>query len=152
MSAAPRWGLSPLNWRSHAIDERRDHPIGVLIADCGHRLMTVHLHDRPHRTPCDACATQQLARAMTDDSQQIGPAWAQNIPVSRPARWALSSLDYAARLVTPHGDQPHDVLTARCGHPLATAATVSTCHRADVDDPSPPGAAPAPLDPRPAAG
>ena len=49
MSPAVKWGLSPLDWRSHAIDEGGDHPIGVLIAECGHRLMIVtSLHDRKH--------------------------------------------------------------------------------------------------------
>ena len=60
-----RWGLSPLDWCSHAIDERGDHPIGVLKAECGHLLMMVTtLHDRPNGAPCEVCAAQQFARAV----------------------------------------------------------------------------------------
>ena len=45
---AIRWGLSVLDWHSHAIDEWGDHPIGVFKAECGHLLMVVTtLHDRP---------------------------------------------------------------------------------------------------------
>ncbi|MCA1703840.1 MAG: hypothetical protein LC808_11480 [Actinobacteria bacterium] len=32
---AIRWGLSVLDWHSHAIDERRYHPVGVYKAECG---------------------------------------------------------------------------------------------------------------------
>ena len=71
MSPAVKWGLSPLDWRSHAIDEGGDHPIGVLIAECGHRLMIVtSMHDQPNGRPCEACAGQQFARALKDDPDQ----------------------------------------------------------------------------------
>ncbi len=60
-----KWGLSVLDWRSHAIDECRDHPLGVLKAECGHRLMMVTtLYDRPYGAPCEACAALQLARVV----------------------------------------------------------------------------------------
>jgi len=63
--------LSPLDWHSHAIDEGGYHPIGVLIAECGHRLMIVtSLHDQPNGRPCEACAGQQFAHALKDDSDQ----------------------------------------------------------------------------------
>jgi hypothetical protein len=53
-----KWGLSVLDWRSHAIDERAEHPIGVLKAECGHLLMTVTtLHEKPYGAPCEACAS-----------------------------------------------------------------------------------------------
>ncbi|MGQ0717890.1 MAG: hypothetical protein ACT4NP_11370 [Pseudonocardiales bacterium] len=56
-----KWGLSSLDWRSHAIDERRDHPIGVLKAECGRRLMmVVTLHEAPNGPPCPHCAAKQL--------------------------------------------------------------------------------------------
>jgi hypothetical protein len=45
-------------------------------------------------------------------------------PVSRPARWAFSPLDYAAHLLLPDGDHPYGVLKARCGHLLPTVASV----------------------------
>jgi hypothetical protein len=37
---SPRWGLSSLDWYAHAIDEDADHPYGVYVARCGHRLLT----------------------------------------------------------------------------------------------------------------
>ena len=30
-----RWELSVLDWRSHAINEVGEHPLGVLKAECG---------------------------------------------------------------------------------------------------------------------
>jgi hypothetical protein len=58
---AIRWGLSVLDWHSHAIDERLDHPIGVYKAQCGHLLMmVVQLHEQPSGKPCETCATLQL--------------------------------------------------------------------------------------------
>jgi hypothetical protein len=38
VSAAMKWGLSVLDWRSHAINEHTEHPIGVFKAECGHLL------------------------------------------------------------------------------------------------------------------
>lgn len=61
--SAPRikWGLSVLDWRSHAIDEYADHSIGVYKAECGHLLMrVVELHEEPNGRPCEACVTKQL--------------------------------------------------------------------------------------------
>lgn len=60
-----KWGLSVLDWRSHAIDDHRpDHPVGVFKAECGHLLMmVVQLHDEPYGRACDVCAGRQLDRA-----------------------------------------------------------------------------------------
>lgn len=57
-----RWGLSVLDWRSHAIDEhRRCHPVGVYEAECGHLLMKVTvLRDELPGAPCPECAALQL--------------------------------------------------------------------------------------------
>jgi hypothetical protein len=61
-----KWGLSVLDWHSHAIDERGDHPIGVLEGECGHLLMMVTtLHEEPYGRACEACAGQQFARAVS---------------------------------------------------------------------------------------
>ncbi len=50
-----KWGLSVLDWRSHAVDERAEHPIGVLKAECGHLLMmATALHEKPDGAPCEA--------------------------------------------------------------------------------------------------
>jgi hypothetical protein len=67
--SAIKWGLSTLDWRSHAIDERAYHPVGVYVAECGHLLMmVVTLHDKPNGRPCAACGGKQLeaARAALD--------------------------------------------------------------------------------------
>lgn len=62
--SAIKWGLSVLDWQSHAIDERGDHPLGVFKAECGHLLMmVVTLEDQPNGRPCAACASKQLALA-----------------------------------------------------------------------------------------
>lgn len=50
-----------LDRHHHAVDERADHPIGVLRAQCGHTLMTTRLHDIPQGPACPACAASQLA-------------------------------------------------------------------------------------------
>lgn len=66
-----KWGLSVLDFGWHAIDERRDHPIGVLKAECGHSLMMVTvLHEEPGGSLCEACAAHQLngAKAAEDNS------------------------------------------------------------------------------------
>ncbi|MGH3815073.1 MAG: hypothetical protein ACRDUV_21950 [Pseudonocardiaceae bacterium] len=61
-----KWGLSVLDWRDHAINERRMHPIGVYKAECGHLLMMVTtLHETPYGKACEACAGQQFARAVS---------------------------------------------------------------------------------------
>ncbi|MGH3719849.1 MAG: hypothetical protein ACRDRI_13630 [Pseudonocardiaceae bacterium] len=48
MSRPARWGVSSLDWRSHAVDEDVDHPYGVYIARCGQGLfMGATLYDEP---------------------------------------------------------------------------------------------------------
>lgn len=62
-----RWGLSVLDWHTHAIDEQADHPTGVFKAECGHLLMmVVTLRDQPGGSPCEVCAEQQFDRAAQD--------------------------------------------------------------------------------------
>ncbi|MGH3720105.1 MAG: hypothetical protein ACRDRI_14935 [Pseudonocardiaceae bacterium] len=54
--AAPRWGVSPLDWQSHAIDEDADHPYGVYVARCGQGLfMGTSLYDEPPGWICLTC-------------------------------------------------------------------------------------------------
>ena len=62
-----RWGLSVLDWRSHASNEPAEHPIGVLRAECGHLLiMVTTLPEKPYRDPCEACAALRFDRAMAE--------------------------------------------------------------------------------------
>ena len=57
-------------------------------------------------------------------------------PVSRPAQWAFSPLDYAAHLLLCDGDHPVGVLKARCGFcyrlllPCLIARRVGRAHSA----------------------
>jgi hypothetical protein len=46
-----RWGLSVLDWRDHAIDDSRDHPIGVYRArDLDYQLLIHRAGSRDPRT------------------------------------------------------------------------------------------------------
>ncbi len=59
---AMKWGLSPLDWRRHAVDEWADHPIGVYKAQCGHLLLMVtELNTEPAGSRCAACIGVLLA-------------------------------------------------------------------------------------------
>ena len=49
--SAVGWALSPLDFRAHAVTEHDNHPIGVLIAHCGHLLpMVVEIDATPPGT------------------------------------------------------------------------------------------------------
>jgi hypothetical protein len=53
---APRWGVSSLDWRSHAIDEDAEHPRGVYVARCGQRLVRgTSLYDEAPGWMCLSC-------------------------------------------------------------------------------------------------
>lgn len=57
MNRPARWALSRLDWHAHAVDEVADHPYGVWIARCGHRLLMVTgLHEDPPSRICPTCA------------------------------------------------------------------------------------------------
>jgi hypothetical protein len=74
MSAAMKWGLSVLDWRSHAINEHAAHPLGVLKAECGHLLMMVTtLYEKPSGVPCQACAALRFDRAIAEVPGRIHP-------------------------------------------------------------------------------
>lgn len=52
----PHWALSPLDGHAHAIDPWADHPFGLWIARCGHRLLSgTSLHDTPPGSRCPVC-------------------------------------------------------------------------------------------------
>lgn len=53
---APHWGVSSLDWRSHAVDVDADHPDGVYVARCGQRLsMGTTLYDEAPGWMCVSC-------------------------------------------------------------------------------------------------
>jgi hypothetical protein len=57
LTIPPRWALCPLDWLAHAIDAWADHPLGVWIARCGHRLSgRTPLYDLPQGQQCSSCA------------------------------------------------------------------------------------------------
>lgn len=58
----PRWALSMLDYRAHVVDEFDDHPIGVLIALCGHRMLDGALQDDPPGGMCTDCGAEVVQR------------------------------------------------------------------------------------------
>ena len=71
--AAVGWALSPLDFQAHAVTEHGNHPIGVLIAHCGHLLpMVVQIEATPPGRPCPACT--RVVDPTTTTSQEQHPA------------------------------------------------------------------------------
>ncbi|MGH3795439.1 MAG: hypothetical protein ACRDSP_11160 [Pseudonocardiaceae bacterium] len=108
---APRWALSPLDYRAHAVDEYADHPWGVFIALCGHRLLAGDLSDVPPGGLCVACGVTVVAH-------RRGAA---------AARWASSRQDWRSHAMDPG---QVDLARARawvealCGQCLPSASLV----------------------------
>jgi hypothetical protein len=56
VGVAPRWGVSSLDWRSHAVEEDTKHPDGGYVARRGqHLVMSASLYDEPPGWMCVAC-------------------------------------------------------------------------------------------------
>ena len=56
VGVAPRWGVSSLDWHSHAVEEDTKHPDGGYVARCGqHLVMGASLYDEPPGWMCLAC-------------------------------------------------------------------------------------------------
>jgi hypothetical protein len=54
--AVPRWGVSSVDWRAHAVDEDAEHPHGVYVARCGHQLRgAATLYDEAPGWMCLSC-------------------------------------------------------------------------------------------------
>ena len=65
-----RWGLSPLDWRWHAVDPMIDH-FEVFTAACGHLLsMGTTLQESFGGRWCEGCGIQQLAAV---SAPEFGP-------------------------------------------------------------------------------
>ncbi|MGH3672734.1 MAG: hypothetical protein ACRDSH_19235 [Pseudonocardiaceae bacterium] len=64
-----KWGLSVVDFHSHAIEDHGNHPSGVYLAQCGHRLLsTTPLREAPAgRFVCQICRDSQLS-----DAQRAG--------------------------------------------------------------------------------
>jgi hypothetical protein len=64
--AVIKWGMSILDWRRHAVDLTRDHPIGVYKAECGQNLMVVTpLCNNPLDNVCAECRVVALKEEPT---------------------------------------------------------------------------------------
>jgi hypothetical protein len=64
-----------------------------------------------------------VAAPMSDHPATV-PSAREWHPMSSPARWARSPLDYQAHLLLPEGEHPSGVLKARCGALLTTSVTL----------------------------
>ena len=115
----PRWALSALDFKAHAVDEDGDHPLGVLITACGHRLLRGGLHDEPPGGLCPGCGHAVVARRVD----------------GRPVRWARSPGDSRCHAVA-HREAAHVAATG-----LVLTLRGATLPREDLDlaaQPSPP--------------
>lgn len=55
-----QWGFSVLDLSRHAINNQRNHPLGVFKADCGHLLPIVApMTDEPYGRLCQECVNLQ---------------------------------------------------------------------------------------------
>ncbi len=81
----PQWALSLLDFRAHAVDPRGDHPLGVFVAFCGHRLLMCDLHEEPPGGLCFECSQAVVAR-------RTG---------GRPERWVQAAGDVRCHAAEP---------------------------------------------------
>ncbi|MBV8542108.1 MAG: hypothetical protein JO063_10245 [Pseudonocardiales bacterium] len=71
---APRWGVSSLDWQSHAIDEGAEHSDGVYVARCGQRVfMGASLYDEAPGWMCLSCL-RWAERGDTGEVTEPSPA------------------------------------------------------------------------------
>lgn len=119
-----RGGLSGRHWRSHAINEHAEHPLGVVKAECGHLLMMVTaLREKPFGKPCQARAALRFDRAMTKIPERI-----------RPPRGGDGELDGGGpnpqAWVTDVGDRGHRRM-------MSSSAQIGPCAERDAQISSP---------------
>lgn len=97
----PRWALSLLDFQAHAVDEHGDHPFGVFLALCGHRLLMGELHDNPPGGLCPGCS-HAVVQCRTDGC---------------PVRWTRFTGDLRCHAVAHH-DTVAGRAQALCGEAL----------------------------------
>ncbi len=85
----PRWALSLLDFRAHAVNPLDDHPFGVFVAFCGHRLLICELHEKPSGGLCLQCRQVVTVRRI-DGRSERGPS-RQVICVVMPSSLARST-------------------------------------------------------------
>ena len=109
-----RWGLNVLDWRSHAINEVGEHPIGVLKAECEHLLMMITtLHEKPSGVPRKACVTLRFDHAMAEVPGQIHPPRSGDDETDAQA-WITYVSDYGHRRVMSNpAISDHDPIATR---------------------------------------
>ncbi len=122
MSGPLRWGVSSLDYHTHAVEEDAEHTDAVYVARCGQMLFrSAVLYDEPPPggSMCPTCLTC-TERGDTGEGTEPLPARPAR---GRPGRWARSPVDYQAHLLLPEGDHPPGVLKARCGAVMITGLT-----------------------------
>ncbi len=118
-TGVPRWALSLLDFKAHAVDEGDVHPFGVFVALCGHRLLMGGLHDEPLGALCLRCS-QAVVQRRVDGC---------------PVRWVRSPGD-VRRHAVEHSEADRAAVTGR-----ARALCGATLPREDLGlaaAPSPP--------------
>ncbi|MGH3808395.1 MAG: hypothetical protein ACRDRU_17590 [Pseudonocardiaceae bacterium] len=69
MSGAPRWGVSSLDYHSHAVDPGAEHPVAGFVAYCGQLVFRdATLYEEPPpgggtSRPCARCHSTFLSDA-----------------------------------------------------------------------------------------
>ncbi|MGH3686417.1 MAG: hypothetical protein ACRDRE_25760 [Pseudonocardiaceae bacterium] len=92
MSRPPRWGVSSLDYHTHAIDADAEHTDAVYVARCGQLLFkgaTLYDEPPPGGSMCPTCLSE-AERGDTGEGTEPPPA---RPAVGRPGRWARSPLD-----------------------------------------------------------
>lgn len=101
-AGGPRWALSLLDFDAHAVDQGGDHPFGVFIALCGHRLLMTGLYDKPPGGLCPGCSQAVVQRRVEGGR----------------VRWARSPGDMRGHAVAPQEATSTGWAQALCGAAL----------------------------------
>lgn len=107
----PGWALSLFDFQAHAIDRLAEHPFGVFIALCGHRMFDGILYDDPPGGTCVGCGTSVVTRRRA----------------GKPANWARSSDDVPCHALEPTQIRQvaeREFVEALCGDTLPSGGLI----------------------------